>query len=50
MKTFTFTLTEEEINLILHALQELPARVANPLTKKIHEQASEQLEQQVVQQ
>jgi hypothetical protein len=43
MKTFTFTLTEEEANTILHALQELPARVANPLTKKLHDQAQEQL-------
>lgn len=43
MKTFTFTLTEEEANVVLHALQELPARVANPLTKKLHEQAQEQM-------
>lgn len=45
MKTYTFTFTEEEINLVLHALQELPARVANPLTKKIHEHAQSQMEQ-----
>ena len=45
MKEFTFTLTEEEANVVLHALQELPARVANPLTKKLHEQAAAQLEE-----
>lgn len=30
-----------EINAILVALQELPAKIANPLTKKIREQVSD---------
>lgn len=42
MKEYTFTLTEDEANVVLHALQELPARVANPLTKKLQEQAAAQ--------
>lgn len=40
---FTFKLTEEEANIVVTALQELPARVANPLTKKLQEQAAEQM-------
>jgi hypothetical protein len=40
-------LTVEEINLILAALQELPAKVSNPLTQKIHEQARPQLDPEV---
>lgn len=44
MKEFTFVLTEDEANIVLHALQEMPARVANPLTKKLQEQAAEQIE------
>lgn len=46
MKTYTLTLTEEEANLTLQAIQELPARIANPLTKKIQEQAQAQLAQE----
>ena len=46
MKTFTFTLTEEEANWVLNAIQELPAKLANPLTQKLHEQAKAQLEPQ----
>lgn len=42
MNTYTFTLTEEEANIILVALQELPAKVCNPLSAKLHEQAKEQ--------
>lgn len=45
MKTFTFTFTEEEANWILNAIQELPAKLANPLTKKLQEQAAAQIEQ-----
>jgi hypothetical protein len=37
------TLTIEDTNQILLALQELPAKVCNPLSQKIHEQAREQL-------
>lgn len=43
---FNFTLTEQEANTILQALQEIPARVANPLTKKLMEQAQTQMPQQ----
>jgi hypothetical protein len=39
MQEYTFTLTEEEANMVLAALQELPAKVANPLTQKLLEQA-----------
>jgi hypothetical protein len=44
MKTFTFTFTEDEANMVLSAIQELPAKIANPLTKKVQEQAQAQLE------
>lgn len=40
---FTFTVTEQEANLLVAGLQELPAKVANPLTKKLQEQAQSQL-------
>ena len=33
----------DEANLILAALQELPAKVANPLTQKLQQQAQSQL-------
>jgi len=42
--TFTFTdISMDEANLILAALQELPAKVANPLTQKLQQQAQSQL-------
>lgn len=41
--TFTFTLNLEEANAILAALQELPAKVCNPLSEKIKQQATAQL-------
>ncbi len=41
---FTFTLTEQEANAVLTAIQELPAKVANPLTQKLVEQAKAQSE------
>jgi hypothetical protein len=45
--TFTFTdITMDEANLILAGLQELPAKVANPLTQKIQIQAKSQLPQE----
>jgi hypothetical protein len=37
------TLTVDETNAILAALQELPAKLCNPLTKKIVEQAEPQV-------
>jgi predicted DNA-binding transcriptional regulator YafY len=44
---YTFTFTEQEANAILNAIQELPAKVANPLTQKIRDQAQQQ--QQAIQ-
>lgn len=46
---FTFKVTEQEANTILAGLQELPARIANPLTRKLQEQAKEQLPKQEAQ-
>lgn len=40
---FTFVLNLSEANAILAALQELPAKVANPITEKIKTQAQEQI-------
>lgn len=39
----TLSLTIEEVNSILQAIQELPARIANPLSKKISEQGEAQV-------
>lgn len=41
--TFTFEFTLEEANIILAALQELPAKICNPLSEKIKGQAQEQI-------
>ena len=41
---FTFSFTEAEANTVLSALQELPAKIANPLTQKIQQQAKEQIQ------
>ena len=41
-----FTLDDlniNEVNIILAGLQELPAKVCNPLTKKLTEQAEQQI-------
>jgi hypothetical protein len=43
-KTLTFEVSIDEANLLLAGLQELPAKVANPLTQKLQEQAKEQLQ------
>jgi hypothetical protein len=43
MKKFQFELTEDEANVILAGLQELPAKVCNPLSQKLIEQAKEQM-------
>jgi hypothetical protein len=40
---FTFALNLEEANVILAALQELPAKICNPLSEKIKAQAQEQI-------
>ena len=45
---FTFTVTEQEANMILAGIQELPAKVANPLTQKLQTQAQEQMPKQPV--
>ena len=37
-------LTLEEVNTILSALQEVPAKVCNPLSQKLIDQAKQQLE------
>jgi len=39
---YKFEITEQEASYILLALQELPAKIANPLTKKLQDQAREQ--------
>lgn len=46
---FTFKFTEQEANTILAALQEIPAKIANPLSRKMQEQAQEQMPKQEVQ-
>jgi len=40
---FTFTVTEQEANMILAGIQELPAKLANPLTRKLQEQAQKHM-------
>lgn len=40
----TFTdISLDEANIILQGLQELPAKICNPLTAKLQEQAAKQL-------
>lgn len=39
---YIFEVNEQEASYIILALQELPAKIANPLTKKLQEQAREQ--------
>ena len=46
MNDITFTLTDltiDEVNAILAALQELPAKICNPISQKIRLQAEAQL-------
>lgn len=40
---FNISLTLEELNAVLLGIQELPARIANPLDKKIRDQAQAQV-------
>ena len=40
----TLTLSVNEINALLAGLQELPAKVCNPLSQKIQKEAQEQLQ------
>lgn len=44
----TLKITVEEANTILAGLQELPAKVSNPLTNKLVKQAQEQLPKEEV--
>jgi hypothetical protein len=39
----TFTFTIDEANALLAGLQELPAKICNPLSAKIQQQAAGQL-------
>ena len=41
---FNFTFNEQEANAILNAIQELPAKVANPLSQKMQQQAKQQVD------
>jgi hypothetical protein len=41
--TFTLELNLDETNLVLAALQELPAKLCNPLSEKIKSQAQAQI-------
>lgn len=38
-----FSVSIDELNFVLQALQELPAKVCNPLTNKLIEQTNAQL-------
>jgi hypothetical protein len=40
---FTIELSLEETNMVLAALQELPAKICNPLSEKIKTQAQAQI-------
>jgi len=49
MNDIKFTINDlsvDEINCILAGLQELPAKIANPLSQKVKEQAEAQLPKQ----
>jgi hypothetical protein len=49
MNDIKFTLNDlsvDEINFILAGIQELPAKIANPLSQKLREQAQSQLPKQ----
>ena len=43
--TLNFSLSIDETNAILAALQELPAKICNPMTQKIKSQAEPQIKQ-----
>ena len=43
--TVTLTVDVNELNVIMAALQELPHRVADPLLKKLFQEAQAQLQQ-----
>ena len=41
IKEYSWKLNIDEINYIISGLQELPAKVANPIIQKLHLQANE---------
>ncbi len=41
--TFTIEINLEETNMVLAALQELPAKICNPISEKIKTQAQAQI-------
>lgn len=41
IKEYSWKLNIDEINYIISGLQELPAKVANPIIQKLHIQANE---------
>jgi len=43
MKNFTLEVTQQEVDLILNTLQELPHKVSHVLISKLIEQANEQI-------
>lgn len=44
MKTFTFTFTEEQINILAAGLGELPLKHSNPVLQDMSKQLQEQQE------
>lgn len=50
MKITIKDLSVDEVNFILGAIQELPAKIANPMTEKIRTQALQQVAQHEQQQ
>ena len=48
IKEYSWKLNIDEINYIISGLQELPAKVANPIIQKLHSQANEQFAKEAV--
>jgi len=46
MNNFTFTFTEEELNLVFRGLGELPAKLSLELIQKLSKEAQEQQKEQ----
>lgn len=44
---FNLKVTEQEANYLIAGLMELPAKIANPLVKKLQDQAREQMNKQL---
>jgi len=47
-KTYTFTVSTEELNVILESLAAQPWRAANPVIQKLFQQVKQQDTQQVI--